>query len=103
MKPRKSRTAPEISRQFILDATMTLASKGDYFLLRRDDVAQAAGIAPALVSYYFGTMPQFRRTIIREAIRTNNLYIIACGLMHRDPRAMACDVEIKKQALGVML
>lgn len=103
MKQRKSRSAPEVSRQVILNATMELAGTSDYHLIRRDDVAKAAEVSPALVSHYFGTMIQFRRTIMREAIRTGNLYIIACGLMHKEPHAMACDSDIKQRALEIML
>jgi len=100
---RKSRSTPAVSRQVILDAAMTLASAGDYFLLRRDEIALVSGVSPALVSHYFGTMLQTRRSIMGEAIRTENLHVIACGLMHKDARAIALSDEIKRRALEVML
>jgi len=92
-----------LTRQTILDAAIRVSERTDYYLLNRAQVAIEADVCPTLVPYHFGTMTQFRRSIMREAIRTNNLRIIACGLIHKDCRALACADEVKREALAAML
>lgn len=83
----------------ILAAALALAPSVGYARLTRDDIGRRAGMAPALVSYYFGTMPDLRRAIMREAIRVECLAVIAQGLAVRDRHALRASDELRRRAL----
>lgn len=82
----------------ILLAAMTEAGKHGYDRVTREAIAQRADCAPGLVSHYFGTMPQMKRAIMSEAIRTRNLRIVAQGLTTRHPKAMRAPLELRTAA-----
>lgn len=83
----------------ILAAALQVAQRVGYNALTREDVAQHAGIPKSLVSYHVGTMDQFRRDIIREALRIECLPVIAQGLALKDPRCRKAPKELKTRAL----
>jgi hypothetical protein len=88
----------------ILQAAVKLAEKpGGWITLTRLAVATAAGCSESLPSAYFGTMRNFRRAIMREAIRVNNYSVIAQGLVSRDPVAMKVEPEVKRAALTTLI
>lgn len=87
----------------ILLAAMTEAGKHGYDRVTREAIAQRAECAPGLVSFYFGTMPQMKRAIMSEAIRTRNLRIVAQGLTTRHPKAMRAPLELRQAALLSMV
>lgn len=96
----KRRLLPDDRKAEILNAALKLAERpGGWSKLTRDLVAQTAGCADGLVSKYFGTMITFRRTIMRAAIKDNNLSILAQGLASNDPTARKIPPELKVKAL----
>lgn len=82
----------------ILAAAMTEASQNGYDRVTREAIAARAECATGLVSHYFGTMPQMKRAIMSEAIRTRELRIVAQGLTTRHPKAMRAPVELRAAA-----
>jgi AcrR family transcriptional regulator len=95
------RQHPDDRRQQILAAAIVVAARpGGFGKLTRELVAAQVGCASALISRYFGTMPAFRRTIMRAAIAAENLSIIAQGLAAGDPHARKADSELKQRALN---
>jgi len=94
--PNKSeRTARESQ---ILAAALKLAVTHGYRSVTRDHIGQAIGVSPTLVSYVFKTMPNLRRDIMREAVRTENLRVLAQGLAMRDPHARKASPELRQRA-----
>jgi len=93
----------ERSKSAILSAAISISSKpGGWSKLRRENVAAAAGCAESLVSRHFGTMPAFRRTVMRAAIAAEELSVIAQGLANGDKYAQRADRELKSKALATL-
>lgn len=60
----------------ILLAGMQLAEEKGLNNVTRQDIAEYLGIAPSLVSHYFGEMQTMREAIARQAAKANNLNVI---------------------------
>lgn len=86
----------------ILAVALKLAQQAGYKGVTRERVAAAAGISPALVSVRLGTMIEFRRKLMRFAIRRACLPVIAQGLAARDPHARRAPDELKQLALATL-
>lgn len=89
----------QTTRTHILKACLTLAAKHGYRSITRDQIAAEAGVHPSNVSYHLGTMIELRRTVMREAVRTECLPVIAQGLAAGDKHARKCSAEVQAQAV----
>ena len=99
----KRRMPPNDRKYEILTAALAVAARpGGWSKLTRDAVAREAQCADGLVSKYFGTMRAMRRTIMRSAVLTENLPIVAQGLAHGDAHAQKADPELKARALNTL-
>lgn len=87
----------------ILLAAMTEAKQHGYANVTREQIAQRAECAPGLVSFYFGTMPQMKRAIMSEAIRTRELSIIAQGIVDGHPKAKRAPLELRQAAVSALM
>lgn len=97
----RQRLKPDDRRAAILDAAIQLAAlPGGWANLTRGSIARAANCSEALPSRYFGTMTNFRRDIMREAINRLEFKIIAQGIVSGDPTATKAPDEIKRSALS---
>lgn len=83
----------------ILAAAMVEAKQQGYQNVTREAIAQRATCAPGLVSFYFGTMPELKRAIMSEAIRTRELRIVAQGIADGHPKAKRAPDDLKLEAL----
>ena len=96
--PPMKRLEPKQREAQILATALTLAESKGYAQVRRDTVAEAAGISPALVNVHFGTMADFRRALMRYAVRERNLRVIAQGLAAGDRHAEKAPEGLKRAA-----
>jgi len=96
----KRRTSAANRTEHILSVAMDVAERDGFAKLSRNTVAEECGISDSLIAYHFGTMPQFRRDIMRYAIKTERLGIIAEGLATRDVHALKAPEELKARALA---
>lgn len=97
------RLKPDDRKLQILKAALVVTSEpGGWAGLTRKAVADQAGCAEALVSKYFGTMTDFRRTIMRAAIHHKILAIVAQGLAAGDTHAKKADNDLKTKALETL-
>lgn len=96
------RMNPKDRRVEILTAAMGVASKEGYNNFTRAQVAKEACCAESLVSVYFGTMIQFRRCVMRHAVKTEHLNIIAQGLMMKDDHAAKVSPDLRARALKAL-
>lgn len=87
----------------LLQAAVALAAAHGYMNVTRGMIAERAGVTPALVPYYFGTMNELRRAIMSEAVRTRSLRIVAQGLADGHPKANRAPDELKREALAALL
>jgi len=90
-------------RESILEAAVKLSAESNYTHITRQEIGDEAGVAPTLVTHYFGTMPALRRDIMRYAVRNECLTVIAQGLAGRDAHALKASPGLQTAALGSLL
>lgn len=86
------------SRDKILAGARRAAQKIGYQAVRRRHVAEAAGCSPALVSFYFGTMDNLRKEMMRDAVTRGDTAVVAQGLAAGDRIARRAPAELKQKA-----
>jgi len=100
----RKRLRPDDRKQQILTAAIKVASEpGGWAKLTRDAVAKEAGCVASLVSLHFGTMTNFRRSVMRAAIVAEELSVIAQGLAAGDNCAQKVDESLKRKALSTLV
>lgn len=87
----------------ILEAAYQLAQADGWSNFKRDDVAERAGVATGSVSHHFRGMDGLRGAVMRKAIQTECLPIIAEGLVARDRHAQQAPEWLKRQALETLI
>lgn len=92
-----------VMRCNILEAAFQLAQLVGWSSFKRDDVAEKAGVATGSVSHHFQTMNNLRSAVMRKAIQTECLPIIAEGLVARDRHAQQAPEWLKRQALETLI
>lgn len=96
----KKRLHPDIRRDEILAAALLVAAGNHYAHMTREQIAQQAGVAGPTVQHYFGTMALLRRAVMRWAVRTRCLPVIAQGLVAGDVHARGASEELRREALN---
>lgn len=99
MNAPSKRLDPKVRKDEILAVAVQRAKALGINGLRRDDIAEHAGVANGLVTRYFNTMTQLKRAVIRFAVHNEILPLIAQGLATRDPEALKAPEELKTRAL----
>lgn len=89
----------KISEEQLLAAALALAAHGGYNRVTREAVATRASVSPAMVNVRFGTMARFERALMRYAIRTKNLCVIAQGLALKNRYALKAPQELRDLAI----
>lgn len=100
IETKSKRLDPNARKEEILQVAVGIATKDGLNNLRRDAIAEAAGVANGLVTRYFETMTQLRRAVMRHAVHNENLPLIAQGIAMRDPQALKAPEELKQKALA---
>ena len=99
----KKRLSPKVRRESILIAALDLAKTHGYNRITRDAIAEHAGVSMGLVTRYFHTMQQLRRTLMRAAIKSEILEIVAQGLASNDVYAQNAPDELKERAINSLM
>ncbi len=90
-------------RELILKAAVNLAEGDHYQRITRQDIAEEAGIAPTLVTHYFGTMPKLRRDVMCYAVLNERLRVIGQGLVAKDDPALEASPGLQTAALDALI
>ena len=91
-------------RDELLNAALIVAARpGGWAALTRASVAKEAQCSDALVSAHFGTMIEFRRSVMRAAIKRRALSVIAQGVASADRTALHAPPELKREAMGDLI
>lgn len=98
----KARKRPTDRKRELTSAALVLARTVGYDRVTRDALATAHGCSPALVSYYFATMPQLKRAIMSAAIAERDLVVLAQGLAAKDSKALAASPALKGAAIRAL-
>ena len=96
----KSRVDPELRRAHILNTAVDMAKVDGYQRITRDGLAKKANVSSGLVTRYFNTMSQLRRSIVRASVQREVLEIIAQAVLSNDPHVSKASTELKKRALA---
>lgn len=96
------RKRPIEHKKELLAAALIIARTVGYDRVTRDALATAHGCSPALVSYYFATMPQLKRAIMSAAIAERDLVVLAQGLAAKDSKALAAPAALKGAAIRAL-
>lgn len=102
-KHKRQRIAPEIRKQQLIDAAVNLAQTVGYHKVTLRAIAELVGVQPSLAVYYFSTMTQLRRAIMRTAIERKIISIIAQGLGAQDIHAHKAPDDLKQQAIEFLM
>lgn len=87
----------------ILDAAFALAIEGGYRALRRDNIAERAGVAGGTVNLHYATMENLKGAVMQRAIDSEQLDILAAGMADSDPIAMKAPKPLRVRALQTLL
>ena len=96
----RQRLKPNIRKQQILDAAIVLSQEVGYTNIRRDVLATKAGVADALVSRYWGTMPQLKNSIVKFAIASNDYVILMQAIAANDPLVKSLSTSAKREVFA---
>jgi AcrR family transcriptional regulator len=91
---------PRVKKHDLLVHALELAQVHGYNKVTRDGIADRSGVAMGTVTNQLGTMQQLRRSIVRHAIRTENLAIVAQAVALKDPLVKKIDQDLKQRALA---
>lgn len=94
----KKRTSPELRKDHILTVALKEAERCGFSSISLVKIAEAAGVAHSTVLKYFGTMGQLKTDVMRKAVKTSNLKVIAQGLAVGDRQAKKASEELKAEA-----
>lgn len=97
MKP--TRLNPAQRRRELLDAALALATEGHYMRVSRYAIAKRAGCSDSLIQHHLGTMCKLRRAVMRAAVMTECLPVIAQGIVAKDPQALKAPAALRERAL----
>jgi AcrR family transcriptional regulator len=100
---RRYRLTPADRQAAILQAAINLAELDGYRTLTIQRVARVASVSPALVSHYYWTRDIMLTAVMEEAVRREVLNVIAEGLAHRHPAAMAAPPELQQAAVATLV
>lgn len=90
-------------RQKILEKAIAMATEDGFATLTRDGVAVAAGVAAGMVNKCFGTIEGLRCAVVAEAVRTENLGIVAQGLANGYEEARQAPMSLKARAFDYLV
>lgn len=93
MPTKKPRTYPDLRKDYIVKAAVSVAIKLGFEHLTRNGIAAEAGVAHSLVSHYF-TMEDLRNEVMEEAVEREILRVIAYGIATRHPAAADLSPEL---------
>ena len=93
----------KIKKHDVLLAAVELAAISGYLRVTRDAIADRAGVSMGSVTNYLGTIKQIRRAIVRHAIRTEHLVIIAHAIVNKDPLTNKVNKTLRARAMESVL
>ena len=96
------RYTPADRKAAILSAAVALAELEGYGVVTLMRVATAANVSYALVSHNWQGADQLRTAVMEEAVRCRVLRVVAEGLAHRHPAAIAAPASLKQAAVATL-
>lgn len=88
-------------RNKILTHAVKLSAAKGYASISRTQVARSAKVAPASVSYNFGSMRGLQEAVLREAIARAQYRVILQAITARDPLCKEIPPHLRQHALAL--
>lgn len=89
-------------KDLILDAALRVSEQVGYHMATRKQIAEAAGVAPALVSARLGSMAHVRALVMKRAVSVGNVRVIGQGLANKDKLALKASDALKQAAAATL-
>ncbi len=89
----------KIKKIDLLEVAIKLAEAEGYSNVKRDEIARVAGVAMGTVNYHLGTMSKIKKSIVKHAIKTENLTIMAQAIIAKDPMSSKISDDLRSQAI----
>ena len=96
------RLPADIRRRQIMGAALKLAERRGLHAISMAEVAAEAKCSRPLVIRYLGNSEQFKKELLAEAIRTNNLKVIAQGILLKSRACLRLPQEKRAEALAAI-
>lgn len=87
----------------LLDAALVLAAQYGFDRISRAQVAEAAGVAPTLLNFYFNDMPNFRHSLVAHAVDKWQVDVVAQAMLAGHPAAQGVPPALRQKVAGRML
>ncbi|HKF95953.1 MAG TPA: TetR family transcriptional regulator [Gammaproteobacteria bacterium] len=84
----------------ILSAAYDLAARDGWQAVRRDAVAQAAGVSAGTVSNAYGSLDALRDEVMRMAVSERHARLVLEGIVARHPAVAGADATLRAEALA---
>lgn len=88
----------DIRKDNIIAVALEMAEQTNYLQLQRNAIADRVGVSNSLINRHF-TMTQLRSAVMRRAVQTENLSVIAQGLANKHPQALKASAKVRTDAL----
>lgn len=98
-----SRLTHKVRKAELIAVALKVARIHGYTNMTRAQIAEEAKVTDSLVSKYWGTMHQVRRSVMRHAIISKDAVIVAQGLAVKDEIALKAPDELRRQAAVQLL
>lgn len=86
-------------KERLLSIAVDYAARYGIEKVTRDVVADVAEVSTGSVSYYFGDMRKLRAEVVKRAIETENLNVIAQAVAMRHPKTVNMNDQLRRRAV----
>jgi len=97
------RTPTKVREEEILSAALDIAKASGLAAVSGKKIAAALGIGRTGVMHHIVSMHSLRQAVMRRAIKTEELDIIAQGLATGDPIAQEAPEELRRRAVEMLV
>lgn len=104
-RSRLKRMNPDKRRGIILAHAVRLAEEIGFPQITRDKAAAKAGCSSALIGQYFNSMAEFKKEVMRAAVKLDSLEVVMQGMVMHDPvilEAIKLDPALEQRALKLL-
>ena len=90
------RLNPRVRKESILAAAAVVAVRERTIHITRTDVAKVAGVADATLNSHFTTMHQLRVAVVKAALRSGDVPVLAVAMVSDKYRPEGVPVELRE-------
>ena len=90
-----------LSKAWLLELSMPIAKKKGYKYIKRHDIANAANISVAAVSYVFGDSKKLADALVEYAIHINQEHVVAQAINNNHPLTKNITKALRNRAQSI--